>query len=740
MFLVAVFGSAVLQAAEEKSGELETKVNALIEAPFTGTLEEYPAYAMRLGDEILALVEPCFQEANLSPERKSYLAQTKNLGLLLRYGFDEAEYDKKYEKFLEAIQDYPLWRKWIDKKYYLSANQLKNLDQVERAKALSQLLDRWAPLINKYFIDEKRDSNEQLPSIIVDQAASVDPDGSLGLVRSTVEKLRPVLEADAKRPKYDLLGSCAQESLNSLQRLDMAGKPLEYAPSDLDGKTIDIKSLKGKTVLIVTLPYQWEEEKLACIKKLYDGLKEHGLEIILASDDSNIEVARQKYKSHGESWIVVTRYGAGKDRIDYTKYFGTFRYALIVNREGIVVSTWADGSTPELYEGLKPLFPEQAGLITEIAGEIRAIDGKIKRKSEEDIAKYTGETGEKLPELLQKLVTFQAKIRYVAPPEINLTLVNLLLASKDLPQGKRMYLLRDKVEILAEHAQKAVKNNPQMRPEIAYQEVDALVDELLKTAPPVFHHNLLFAKQAALYQMREYLKKTMKSGQEEYANEITKRFVEITKQAPESFYNNSNMFVMFYCGDLEDFDMEHSTQLAKSFVEQIIPVFAAKGIEYQQEAKRLEGVLRRLSLIGSELEFECVLMNGDKINVKDLRGKVVTVNIWATTCGPCVGEFPNMKTQYEKYKDRGYEMIAYSTDSDLDAVVKFQEKNQYPWLIGSQVKSKEAGLTDYDAFYGVRGIPTTFLLDRSGKVRFMMCGSDDEMFNRELEKLFAEKP
>ena len=232
----------------------------------------------------------------------------------------------------------------------------------------------------------------------------------------------------------------------------------------------------------------------------------------------------------------------------------------------------------------------------------------------------------------------------------------------------------------------------------------------------------------------------MKSGQEKYAEEIVKRFIAITKAAPESFYNNSRIFVMFYCGELKDFDAEHSTQLTRSFVEQVIPVFAAKGVEYQQEAKRLEAVLKRLSSIGSELEFECVLMNGDKINVKDLRGKVVAVNIWATYCVPCILEFPNLKTQYEKYKDRGYEMIAYSVDDDLDAVVKFQEKNQYPWLIGSLVKSKEAGLVDYYAFYVLPGIPATFLLDRSGKVRFMMVGSNDEMFNHGLEKLFAEEP
>lgn len=438
---------------------------------------------------------------------------------------------------------------------------------------------------------------------------------------------------------------------------------------------------------------------------------------------------------------MTTRHGSSgsKNWIDYAEYYGAHSFAFLVNREGIVTCARSNKISPELFEELKPLFPEQAGLIANLVDDVRRVDEEVRKQSEEQIQAWSGTTDEKLPDSLEKLVQFQRKISSIAPPEMRLALINLILASDDLPQSRRGQLSFDKVQILVDLARKTVENNPNMRPEEAFREVDALADELLASETEIYRHNLLFAKQNCLYHMREYLK-TMESGYEEYAEEITRRFAEITRQAPDTFYPNSSMFAMFYRGDLEDIDEKYSTQLAKSFIEQAIPVFAAKSLEYQQNARQMEGILRCLSLIGMEMEFETVLLDGSQVNVKDLRGKVVLVNFWATTCGPCLREFPHMEDLYEKYKSQGYEMIAYNCGEDFETIRAFAEKMQYPWLFGSSLMSIEKGLTDYSEFYGITGIPKTMILDRSGKVRFVMNGSDDETLTEELEKRFAEEP
>jgi glutathione peroxidase-family protein len=521
----------------------------------------------------------------------------------------------------------------------------------------------------------------------------------------------------------------------------MVGKSAEFVSSDVAGQPVDVKDLKGKVVLIVTAPHQWDEEKIAPLKKLDEALNPQGLEIILVSHD-NAEIAKEALQSHGESWIVTTRYGGrnSKNWIDYAEYFGSSHFALIVDREGIVTIARVDASvSPELIERLTSLFPEQMELIADLAADVRRIDEETRKRSEERSQIWLGSTEDKLPDSLEKLMEFRGKTSLVAPSEMQLALVNLILASDDLPQSKRSRLLYDKVYILGEIARKTVINNPNMRPEKAFEEVNALADELLKSEDEIFRHNLLFAKQQCLYHMREYLK-TMETGYEEYAEEITTRFVEITRQAQDGFYHNSDSFVMFYQEILEDIDAKYSTQLTKSFVEQVIPLFAAKSPEYQQSARQMEGILRRVSLLGSEMEFEAVLLDDSQINVKDLRGKIVLVNFWATTCGPCLREFPHMKELYEKYKPQGYEMIAYSCGDDFETLKDFTEKTQYPWPVGSLLMSIDKGLTNYNEFYGITSVPTSMILDRSGKVRFMMVGSDDELLTKELEKRFEEEP
>ena len=135
-------------------------------------------------------------------------------------------------------------------------------------------------------------------------------------------------------------------------------------------------------------------------------------------------------------------------------------------------------------------------------------------------------------------------------------------------------------------------------------------------------------------------------------------------------------------------------------------------------AKRVEGKVRFAQLVGKEMVVEGLFLNGEEIKWADYRGKVVLVDFWATWCGPCVGEIPNVEKLYGKYHEAGFEVVGYSLDNDLDALKKFEEERKLPWetmsrKISMAAEKEYVNLTDY---YGVNAIPTMVLVGRDGKV------------------------
>jgi thiol-disulfide isomerase/thioredoxin len=165
------------------------------------------------------------------------------------------------------------------------------------------------------------------------------------------------------------------------------------------------------------------------------------------------------------------------------------------------------------------------------------------------------------------------------------------------------------------------------------------------------------------------------------------------------------------------------------------PVFATSGNEgIRKMATSFDGVLRRLNLPGNPIEIEGTLLDKSPFNPASLAGKVVLVDFWATWCGPCVAEMPNVLAAYEKYHDKGFEVIGVSLDEDPQAVLDFVEERNIPWPI---LYSHEAGGWKHPLAvkYGINGIPTVILVGRDGRV--VSLDARGERLGEQLETLFA---
>ena len=148
--------------------------------------------------------------------------------------------------------------------------------------------------------------------------------------------------------------------------------------------------------------------------------------------------------------------------------------------------------------------------------------------------------------------------------------------------------------------------------------------------------------------------------------------------------------------------------------------FAASDDESRKRiATRFEGKIRFADLVGNEMKVEGLYLDGTEIDWASYRGKVVLVDFWATWCGPCIGEIPNMTKMYEKINAAGFEILGYSLDQDLDALHKFEEDRKLPWKTASQklsIDSKAKKYVDLSEYYGIAGIPTMILVGKDGKV------------------------
>ncbi|SDH95196.1 Peroxiredoxin [Alteribacillus persepolensis] len=118
--------------------------------------------------------------------------------------------------------------------------------------------------------------------------------------------------------------------------------------------------------------------------------------------------------------------------------------------------------------------------------------------------------------------------------------------------------------------------------------------------------------------------------------------------------------------------------------------------------------------------FVLQTMDGNEIELKDLRGQGVFLNFWGTYCPPCVDEMPDMDNQYQEFKDRGVEILAVNVgESDL-AIERFVDRLGLTYPI---LKDPNKNVMDR---YGIGPLPATYLLDENGEVKQVITGRMSE--------------
>ena len=165
---------------------------------------------------------------------------------------------------------------------------------------------------------------------------------------------------------------------------------------------------------------------------------------------------------------------------------------------------------------------------------------------------------------------------------------------------------------------------------------------------------------------------------------------------------------------------------------------AAEGIDPKMKTAA-EGMLARLDTmkklkVGADaIDFKTTDIAGKEIGPSDYKGKVVLLDFWATWCAPCRAEMPTVKKVYSTYHEKGFDIIGVSMDNNRSAFDSYLKEQDMKWR---QIYDGNGWKAEIGQIYAVSSIPSTFLIDKQGKIRYKNLRGKD--LEEAVEKLLKE--
>lgn len=255
-----------------------------------------------------------------------------------------------------------------------------------------------------------------------------------------------------------------------------------------------------------------------------------------------------------------------------------------------------------------------------------------------------------------------------------------------------------------------------------YNELQAFNKAVGPTVMTVHHNaNVLLRKASPEQQKDTSYFKTLDKKVQAYRKSRGEQLLEFAKNNPDSYFALQGLSEL-----VSGYSMKPETAL---------PVFNKlnEKLRLSYTGQGLYKILNAhtVTALGSVApNFTQNDVNGKPVSLSDYKGKYVLVEFWASWCSPCRAESPNLLKQYAAYKDKGFEILGVSVDSDkakwLDAI----KKDGLTWTQVSDLKGWES---EARKVYGISGVPANFLVSPEGKI----IGSHlvGESLNKKLAEL-----